>query len=758
MGLFLGCAEEVSITAPFMTTEDSQPVYENSPERLKIKSDRSHLLEGRGSLIEPEEDLPRPKANAKKGKTRGRGESLQYWDGSRWMPAVYHHSIRSFLIERASQKGEYTYPRERGPGRDDVTSFLESQKDWGPERDKNWPDILYVFQKSRNHKDPAYHLKTWKFNGKIVLSAYDNRPIRVFRDLPDTLSSALSGRDMVAMKRTDPRIQQRDLIARMPVRHTTPAGTRRFLQSASSIGMRMTRFRQQHGLLSWIGRDGSQTIRDALWARLPLANKLANSIRGLEPPTMAEQQEIKKGNAGKFLNRAGRRALTSEERAKRKEIAERRLKHRRERELGITHVRDPDKKKEGRRAADELGVSRLVQPNAEEFKQSARQGVPLQDGRAGWRPTSNLSVDGFADFNAEPRGDYPQHGRPSKNIAGEPYEERARKQNELKRRLRERQEVSLRGGISDDVTRTTRPVNSLSADGLAEPDTEQIGHNTRPDRPDNRSRQLCEEQARGHEMMDSRKRKLQDVQGLEKGISGDISRGRRPAKILKTGTLTEPTAEQSQDQAGLCRPNNRFTQCPQTNNDNNNLAKLGKDRHQPEQGYNQVGNPSEGGEKETDYSGKILFGSDLPEPPPGFDLEAFINDFHGSQLKYWTNSTNPIPPEGCDIEELLKGLIPPIANNNEEDSSPSVHQKGSNEPNPDDEGWTFDCNGLPGSFSQAEGSTDERTSSFPNNDNNNNNNGNSTNYPSPTDYGNINLNGPLDGVSSEQPYYNQVAR
>lgn len=727
MGLFLGYPEEVGITAPFVTTEDSRPVYENSPERSKIKNYGSHFLEGRGSLIEPESDLPRLKASAKKGKTRGRGESLQYWDGSRWMPAVYHHSIRSFLIERASQKGEYTYPRERGPGRDDVTSFLESQKDWGPERDKNWPDILYVFQKSKNHKDPAYDLKTWKFNGKIVLSAYDNRPIRVFRDLPDTLSSALSGRDLVAMKRTDPRIQQRDLIARMPVRHTTPAGTRRFLQSASSIGMRMTRFRQQHGLLSWVERDGSQTIRDALWARLPLANKLANSIRGLEPPTIAEQQEIKKGNAGKFLNRAGRRALTSEERAKRKEIAELRLKHRRERELGIADVRNPDKKKGGRRPADELGVSRLVQPN--------NAGVPLQDGTAGWRPTSNFSVDDFADFNAEQRKDCPRRGRPPKNVAGEPYEERARKQNELKRRLRERQEVSLRGGISDDVTRATRPINSLNADGLAEPDTEQIGHNTRPDRPDNRSRQL---------------------QSLEKSISGDISRDRRPAKILESGNVTEPTAEQSQDQAGLCRPNNGSTQSPQKNKDNNNnkLAKLGKDREQPEQGYNQVGNLSEGGEKDTDYSRNISFGSDLPEPPLGFDLEAFINDFHGSQLKYWTNSTNPIPPEGCDIEELLKGLSPPIVNNNEEDSSPSAHQTGSNEPTPDDEGWNFDYNGLLGSFSQAEGLADERTS-FPNN-NNNNDNGNNTNYPSPPDYGNINLNGPLHGVSSEQPYYNQV--
>lgn len=655
MGFYIGHDEEVSINAPFVSTEDSQPVYENNAEGPNSKNDRSQSLEARGSLIKPESDSPCQKADKKRGKTRGKGRKLRYLDGSRWVPAVYHHDIRSFLIQQASQNGEYTYPRERGLGRDDVTSFLESQKNWGPDRDKNWADVLYVFQKDKAHKDPSYELKSWKFRGKIVLSAYDDRPIRLFRDLPDTLSSALHGRDMEAMKRTDPRIQQRDFMVRMPIRHTTPAGTRRPLQSASSIGMRMTRFRQQQGMLSWIGRDGSKTIRNALWERLPPENKRANSVRGLAPPSIAEQEEIKMGNAGKFLNRAGRRALTSEERARRKEIMERRLKQRREREL---------------RAAEARVKS----------EQYARQGIPLHDGTAGWRPTGNLGVDGLAEF-----------------------------------------------------------------------DVEQIGYNTRPDRPDNRTGQPCEVQARGHEMLERRDRKLQDVQNLRDGISGESPRGGRPAGIVDIGTLTKPTAaqrqdqtglhrpnkrkftaEQSQDQAGLHIPNKRVMLSPKTNKI---LPRPGKEREERGQGYNQVGDRSEGEKNNTDYNDNNLFGrSDLPSPPRDFNIEAFLNDFHANHLK---SSTNPSPLPGYDAEQLLEGLdAANLVNTGDYPSS----QKKSNEQSPDI-GWNFDY-----SLSESQAESVDQRRSLPN----------KHNYPSPPDYS-IGFKGPLD-EESEGPYYLQTPR
>lgn len=315
-----------------------QPIAQhNSAVKHKVQDLPSGRLESESN------SLPRRKKYVKKkGETRGRDQNLQFLDGKQWVPAVYHHSIRAFLIEEASRNGHYTHPRERGLDSYDVTGFLESQKNWGPVRNENWAEILYVFQKPKNHKDPTYKLVEWKFHGKIVIAGHDNLPMLRFRDMPDTLSSALHGRDIEAMKRTDPRITHRDFIARMPMRHTTRAGTRMNIPAQTSIGTRMARFRHEQGMLSWITRHGSESILNALWERLPQENKMANSIRGLPQPTLAEQHEIKKGNAGKFMNRAGKFSLTSKERASRQKKGELRFRNRLQKEKGADEVFPPN--------------------------------------------------------------------------------------------------------------------------------------------------------------------------------------------------------------------------------------------------------------------------------------------------------------------------------------------------------------------------------------------------------------------------------
>ena len=54
----------------------------------------------------------------------------------------------------------------------------------------------------------------------------------------------------------------RDILARMPMNDYTKAGTRATLRSSSSISIMMSQFRAEKGVLSWIGRSGSQTIRN----------------------------------------------------------------------------------------------------------------------------------------------------------------------------------------------------------------------------------------------------------------------------------------------------------------------------------------------------------------------------------------------------------------------------------------------------------------------------------------------------------------
>lgn len=184
-------------------------------------------------------------------------------------------------------------------------------------RNENWAEILYVFER-KGRNPPKDSPVNWKVGRRVVLAGSDSKPILDFKDIPATLSTELAGRDMEAIKRTDPRIRQRDFIARMPMKYTTRTRKRRNAKSASWIGMEMTRFRQKNGMLSWVGREGSGTIRDALWDRLPRRNKENNTIRGLPPPTALEQEQVREGNVGKFTKNAGIRALTDDERAKRK--------------------------------------------------------------------------------------------------------------------------------------------------------------------------------------------------------------------------------------------------------------------------------------------------------------------------------------------------------------------------------------------------------------------------------------------------------
>lgn len=88
--------------------------------------------------------------------------------------------------------------------------------------------------------------------------------------------------------------------------HGSNAGTRiKNVQTPSSIGMRMICFRQQQVMLSWIGGDVSQTIRNVLWERLRRGNQVANSIRGL---------------GGRISQSRCQKGLDQPERAKRQEI------------------------------------------------------------------------------------------------------------------------------------------------------------------------------------------------------------------------------------------------------------------------------------------------------------------------------------------------------------------------------------------------------------------------------------------------------
>ncbi|MCJ1260544.1 hypothetical protein MMC22_000406 [Lobaria immixta] len=138
--------------------------------------------------------------------------------GDCWKQAIYHEELRGQLIAEASLLGEYDHPRERGIANNDVTSFLPSQRDWGPDRDLHWPkikdNVLHRFERNE-YPILDYKQEVWFHAGKIALDL-DNHAILKYHVLPATLSSVISGRDMEAMKRLNLRIGRKDFRARVP--------------------------------------------------------------------------------------------------------------------------------------------------------------------------------------------------------------------------------------------------------------------------------------------------------------------------------------------------------------------------------------------------------------------------------------------------------------------------------------------------------------------------------------------------------------
>ena len=223
------------------------------------------------------------------------------------------------------------HPRERGLAANDVTSFLPSQKEWGPDRDTDWPkienNVLHRFERD-NYPVPDYRPTLLYHQGRVVLDA-ENHPILDYKVLPATLSSELSGRDMEAMKRLDLRISRKDLRARMPTtilkRGDGNALVERPLYTLSAIGMRASRFRKENGLISWTEREGTDSIRSYATKLMPQSNLTANSTLGMPAPTLFEQEDSRTSNRGKYLARAGRHALPDDTRKERARKEDQRL-------------------------------------------------------------------------------------------------------------------------------------------------------------------------------------------------------------------------------------------------------------------------------------------------------------------------------------------------------------------------------------------------------------------------------------------------
>lgn len=285
------------------------------------------------------------------------------------------------------------HPRESGYHPDDVTSFLPSQKSWGPDRDNDWPQVQdnVLHRMERNgYPIPSYTPEIWYRHGCIVLDS-DNHPILTYRDLPATISSAYSGQDQETVRRLDCRITLKDIRARMPsaVQISKDNQNTKSLCSLSALGMRMTRFREQNGMVAWKDREGGDALREYWINRMPEANRLANTTQGMPRPTKAEIRESKLQNRGKYLSRAGGRALPDEIRKDRNESFDRKLEKLKEKEQNPEITAGSSRKRRRRNSISPV--------SDEQSSQSKKQ------------KKSQPILPGFADTPSVRYPSHPQH-------------------------------------------------------------------------------------------------------------------------------------------------------------------------------------------------------------------------------------------------------------------------------------------------------------------------------------------------------------
>ncbi|KAL8940134.1 MAG: hypothetical protein Q9211_002408 [Gyalolechia sp. 1 TL-2023] len=119
------------------------------------------------------------------------------------------------------------------------------------------------------------------------LPVVDNRsePVRRFTNVPATLSTQIEGGLIEALFREDSRIENYDLLARMPRSWSKPkagGGTFTYYMYANTLAQRATRFRHEAACIYWYVRTNAVKPYDRfLQDNLPDVLSDANNTRGL---------------------------------------------------------------------------------------------------------------------------------------------------------------------------------------------------------------------------------------------------------------------------------------------------------------------------------------------------------------------------------------------------------------------------------------------------------------------------------------------
>lgn len=142
------------------------------------------------------------------------------------------------------------------------------------------------------------------FDGFLVID-HEGQPLKPFLGIPLTLSSKLEGWRAEAIRRSDPRIRNMDLAARMPVKVEPSANgepTREPSVKINAIAGRQNRFREQAGAITW-AKPTARNVYDFLWSLLP-PDCRDNNLALPRDLTSQERWQLRALNVGKKPERA----------------------------------------------------------------------------------------------------------------------------------------------------------------------------------------------------------------------------------------------------------------------------------------------------------------------------------------------------------------------------------------------------------------------------------------------------------------------
>ncbi|MCJ1265848.1 hypothetical protein MMC22_005729 [Lobaria immixta] len=225
-------------------------------------------------------------------------------DGDRGtVPAIFHYQICAELIAIAREGGAYAHKPNEGTEATDNTAFHPDQKAW-QEKGADRPGVLKNFAKPENFANPRYNCGFMYFDGFLVID-HEGQTLKPFRVIPLTLSSKFEGWRAEAIRRSDPRVRNMDLMARMPVKVEASVDgipTRKPLVKINAIAGRQSRFREQAGAITW-SRPTASNVQNFLWSLLP-QDCIDNNLALPRDLTQQERGKLLELNAGTKPRRA----------------------------------------------------------------------------------------------------------------------------------------------------------------------------------------------------------------------------------------------------------------------------------------------------------------------------------------------------------------------------------------------------------------------------------------------------------------------